>query len=123
MSVVRGGRRLARLAGSAALILGVASAAAANAPAALAQVRSVLPVVNHHAAVSWGGNDAGELGNGTTTESALYGGVSGLGTGVVQVSAGTAHGLALLVSGLADVSQVSAGDSFSLAVYLPPLYR
>jgi alpha-tubulin suppressor-like RCC1 family protein len=97
MIVSSGPRRLACLAG-AALVLAIAGAAA-NPQAALAQARTILPVVNNHAAVSWGLNDEGELGNGTQTNSSRYGGVSGLGTGVVQVSAGGSFSLALTSAG------------------------
>jgi len=145
MSVMHRARRLAGLAGGTALTLGIAAAAVAPAPAAFAQARSILPVVNHHAAASWGLNNAGQLGNGTTTISALYGGVSGLGTGVVQVSAGANFGPAVTsagtvrawgdntwgqlgngtvngsltpvqVTGLSGIIQVAAGSDFGLAL-------
>jgi alpha-tubulin suppressor-like RCC1 family protein len=41
----------------------------------------------------------GQLGNGTTADSSLYGGVSGLSSGVSQVSAGGDHALALTCAG------------------------
>jgi alpha-tubulin suppressor-like RCC1 family protein len=145
MSVLHRARRLARLAGGTALTLGIASAAAANAPAAFAEAQSVLPVVNRHAAMSWGDNAFGNLGNGTTTNRDLPGAVKKLGTGVVQVSAGGFHGLAVTsngtvwawgennagelgngtktssstpvqVTGMTGVIQVAAGNGFSLAL-------
>lgn len=151
MRVLYRARRLAPLASGTALTLGtaltfgIASAAAANAPAAFAQVRSILPVVNRHAALSWGDNAFGNLGDGTTTNRDLPGAVNKLGTGVVQVSAGGFHGLALTsngtvwawgenntgelgngtktssttpvqVTGLTGVIQVAAGNGFSLAL-------
>ena len=47
----------------------------------------------------WGVNQYGQYGNGTTTGSAAGGTPTGLGAGVVQVSAGNEHGLALLSDG------------------------
>jgi alpha-tubulin suppressor-like RCC1 family protein len=101
------------LAGITALTLGMIAA-----PPALAQARAALPVVNHHAAVSWGLNSSGQLGNGTTTSSALCGPVSGLGTGVVQVSAGFGFGLAMTSAGTVwawgnnDAGQLGDGTRF-----------
>jgi alpha-tubulin suppressor-like RCC1 family protein len=105
----------------------------------------MLPVVNRHAVLSWGANDSAQLGNGTTQSSTLPGAVSGLGTGVIQVSAGDSHSLAVRsdgsawawgsnlggqlgdgsytaygepihVPGLTQVIQVAAGAGHSLAL-------
>lgn len=96
------------------------------------------------AAVSWGDNQYGQLGIGSTTASAAYAGVSGLGSGVAQVSAGSGNSMALTagatvwtwgnevtlgngstadstvpvqVPGLAGVTQIAAGGDYSLAVH------
>jgi len=135
MKVLRRSRRSTRLAGCAALILALAGTAVGGSPSALARVTG--PVVDQNAAVSWGDNENGQLGNGTTDGSVRYGGVSGLGSGVVQVSAGAFHGLAVTsggtvwawgggtltssstpvqVLGLTGVVQVAAGVSHSLAL-------
>ena len=143
MKVLRGSRRLARLAGCAALSLGLAGAAVAG--SAPAQARVTWLFLDRHEAVSWGINSVGELGNGTTANSALNGGVSGLAFNVAQVSAGNDHGLALRsdgtvwawgdnrigelgngtlassstpvqVTGLTGVVQVAAGGGHSLAL-------
>jgi Regulator of chromosome condensation (RCC1) repeat len=143
MKVLRRSRRLARLAGCAALILALAGTAVGGSPSALARVTG--PVVDQHAAVSWGDNENGQLGNGTTDNQVRYGGVSGLGGGVVQVSAGAFHGLAVTsggtvwawghngwgelgdgtvtssstpvqVPGLTGIVQVAAGVAYSLAL-------
>jgi alpha-tubulin suppressor-like RCC1 family protein len=58
----------------------------------------VLALESDGTVLAWGDNSAGELGDGSTASA----------TGPVHVT------------GLADVSQVSAGGRFSLAVYLPP---
>jgi hypothetical protein len=61
MSTLSRSRRLARRAGCAALSLGLAGAVAAGTPAALAQARGALPVVNRHARQRdhvWQQNDA-----------------------------------------------------------------
>src|SRR5436305_2081113 len=92
MMVLRRSRRLARLAGCAALALGLAGTAVGGSPPALARVTG--PVMGQHAAVSWGDNENGQLGRGTAADGLQYGGVSGLGGGVVQVAAGAFHGLA-----------------------------
>jgi alpha-tubulin suppressor-like RCC1 family protein len=48
---------------------------------------------------SWGAGEQGQLGNGTTTASDLAGPVTGLGSGVAAISAGSLHGLALMTGG------------------------
>jgi len=89
-SRTRAGRRAALI-----LTLGLAAAAGSATPGpALAKT---LPT--RAAAVSWGQNSFGELGNGTTTGAALYGGVSELGSGVAQVAAGSTHAVALKTDG------------------------
>jgi hypothetical protein len=50
-------------------------------------------------ATSWGDNEQGQLGNGSTTSSDLPGAVTGLGDGVSAISAGSTHSLALMTSG------------------------
>lgn len=129
--------RLRRQAVCAALALGLAGAAVAGSPPALAG--------DGHAVLSWGDNTFYELGNGTTASSALYGGVSGLVSGAVQVAAGSEFALALMsdgtvwawgyggdgelgngaraisgtpvqVTGLTGVVQVAAGCDHSLAL-------
>jgi alpha-tubulin suppressor-like RCC1 family protein len=56
-------------------------------------------VTSAGAALCWGYNDDGELGNGTNTKSSAPVGVSGLGTGVTEVSAGLAHSCARTAAG------------------------
>ena len=142
MGIPRRWRRLAGLAGCAAVVLGLA---AGGSPAARAQGQ-LGPGFNPHAAASWGDNFVGELGNGSTTGRDIPGTVSGLTSGVLQVSAGGDHGLAITsggtvwawgnnnvgqlgdgttttmrttpvqLTGLSGVRQVSAGIGHSLAL-------
>ncbi len=97
MRILHRSRRPARLAGCAALALGLAGTAVTGPPAA--QARVTWPVINQHAAASWGQNNEGQLGDGSPADRALYGGVSGLAGGVVQVAAGIEHGLAVTSGG------------------------
>jgi alpha-tubulin suppressor-like RCC1 family protein len=138
---------LAPVAGCAALTLGLAAGAVAGSGAVQAQTRpqAIVPPLTQTGAVSWGSNQEGQLGTGTTTSSALFQQVSGLGSGVVQVSAGSSHSLALTsdgsvwawgansagelgngtltnssvpvkVTGLTGVIKVAAGSGHSLAL-------
>jgi alpha-tubulin suppressor-like RCC1 family protein len=135
-------RRLARMAGRVALMLGVVAMAAA-APAS-AQVRVTATLIQSHVVASWGGNWHGQLGDGTTTSRSRYGDI-GAGNDVAQIAAGYDHGLAVRsdgtvwawgdnrygvlgggtttdpstpvqVTGLTGVTQVAAGSLFSLAL-------
>jgi alpha-tubulin suppressor-like RCC1 family protein len=101
MSVLPRARRPTGMAGGTVLTPGIAGDTATSAPAASAEVRGILPLVNRHAALSWGVNDSGQLGIGDTDTGSrsLPGAVSGLGSGVVQVSAGGRFGLALTSDG------------------------
>jgi len=141
MGSSRSPRRLAGLAGAAAVVLGLLTG---GPPAARAQGQ-LGPVFNPNGAVSWGFNGNGDLGDGTTADRALPGPVSGLTSGVVQVAAGGRHGLAITsggivwawgsnsfgqlgdgtltehdtpeqVAGLSGVRQVAAGFDHSLAL-------
>ena len=53
------------------------------------------------AAMCWGHNNAGQLGNGNQIDSAVPVGVTGLGSGVRQVAVGVNHACAVLVDGTA----------------------
>jgi len=97
MSIWRAMRYRVRAAAGIVLAFGVAVGAAAV--ASPAQAQPVLRLPPHSAAVSWGDNQDGELGNGTTTGRATYAGVSGLSSGVAQVSAGSGNSMALTVGG------------------------
>ena len=91
MKVMRRSRRLARLA--AMLVVGMAGlAVAASAPA-----RAGI-VFQSHVVASWGFNDEGDLGDGTTTDRSLYGDIK-LANDVTQVAAGYYFGLALRSDG------------------------
>ena len=142
MGIPRRSWRLAGLAGCAAVVLGLA--AGGSQAAALTQGQT-LPVFNPNGAVSWGINDSGQLGDGSLAERNLFGAVSELTSGVVQVSAGGGYGLAITsggtlwawganehgqlgigtttqlttpiqVTSLSGVRQVAAGFDHSLAV-------
>jgi alpha-tubulin suppressor-like RCC1 family protein len=90
MSIWRAGRFRVRAAGSVVLALG-ATAVGAAAVAGPAQAQPVLRLPLRSAAVSWGDNQHGQLGAGSSTGSLgseTYVGVSGLSNGAAQVSAG-----------------------------------
>jgi alpha-tubulin suppressor-like RCC1 family protein len=136
MKVLRS-RRLAGLAGCAALVLGVADTAGA----VPAQARVAATASPQHVVASWG---FGPLGDATTTDRSLYGDIKGI-NDVVQVAARYGHGLAVRsdgtvwawgdnqfgelgdgttttglalaqVTGLTGVTQVAAGRFVSLAL-------
>jgi alpha-tubulin suppressor-like RCC1 family protein len=142
MKVLRGSRRLIGAGGCAALALGMAAAAGAVSAPAQARVTAIL--VTSHVTAGWGYNAQGQLGDGTTTSRSLFGDIR-VGSDVVQVAAGSGHGLALRsdgtvwtwgfngsgelgdgtrtsrstpgqVTGLTGVSQVAASGAFSLAL-------
>jgi alpha-tubulin suppressor-like RCC1 family protein len=119
-------------------------AVGAGAAAGPAQAQPVLKLPPNSAAVSWGDNRNGQLGNGSTAGSTSYAGVSGLTSGVTQISAGgydnaialttggtvSTWGLGLAlgtgsaanspvpvpVPGLTGVTQISAGLGYDLAL-------
>jgi alpha-tubulin suppressor-like RCC1 family protein len=133
------------LAGGAALTLGLAAAAMAGpaGPARAAVKPPCCRILTQSAAVGWGNNYVGELGDGINLQlgSPNWTPVTGLTSGVVQVSAGSDESLALTsdghvwtwgatnlaspdnltdvpvqVPGLAGITQVAAGSSLSLAL-------
>lgn len=91
------------------LAFGVAVGAAAV--ASPAQAQPVLRLPPRSAAVSWGANQHGQLGNGSTTASATYASVSALSSGVAQVSAGFYNSMALTTGG----TVWTWGDGLALA--------
>jgi alpha-tubulin suppressor-like RCC1 family protein len=133
-----------RVRAAAGIVLAVGVAAGAAAMASPAQAQPVLKLPPRSAAVSWGDNQHGQLGNGTTTARTTYAGVSGLSSGVAQVSGGSGNSMALTtggtvwtwgdevtlgtgstadstvpvqVPGLAGITQVAAGNfGFDLAL-------
>jgi alpha-tubulin suppressor-like RCC1 family protein len=140
---------MARAAGSVALALGLAAGAAATSVAASAAVtapaRGCCHILTQSAAAGWGINGDGQLGNGTgNLDSAVnpnWTAVTGLTSGVVQISAGDASALALTsdgsvwawgnnlgngasnpsdvpvqVPGLTGIAAVSAGSNVSVAL-------
>ena len=142
MKVLRRSRRLARAGGCAALALGMAGAAGSVSAPAQARVTAIL--IQSHVVAGWGYNAQGQLGDGTTTSRSLSGDIR-VGNDVVQVAAGSGHGLAVRsdgtvwawgfngagelgdgtttnrstpfqVTGLTGVTQVAANSDFSLAL-------
>jgi len=134
---------LARRAGGTALALGLAAAvvAGAGSPARAAVKPPCCQLPTRSAAVGWGNNFTGELGNGVSGQvNPNWTAVTGLTSGVVQVSAGSEESLALTsdgqvwafggtnlgtpgtssvpvaVPGLSGVTQVAAGNELSLAL-------
>jgi alpha-tubulin suppressor-like RCC1 family protein len=97
MSIWRAMRYHARAGAGIVLVFGVA-AGMLTLPSP-AQAQPVLKLPPRSAAVSWGFNLDGQLGNGSTTDSATYAGVSGLSSGVAQVSAGFDNSMALTAGG------------------------
>src|SRR5947207_15388046 len=96
MKVWRRSRRLVGAGGCAALALGMAGAAGAVPAPAQARVTAIL--ITSHVAASWGYDAQGQLGDGTTTSRSLSGDIRA-GSDVVQVAAGSGHGLALRSDG------------------------
>jgi alpha-tubulin suppressor-like RCC1 family protein len=128
MRALRRSARLARVASCGVLMLGLAASAVAGAGAAQARTTIKRPFFQS-AAVSWGVNDTGQLGNGSSVNSALYGGVSGLGSGVTQVAAGGDFALAVKSDGTVwawggnEYGQLGDGslDTSSVPVQVPGL--
>ena len=87
--------RAMRVRAAAGIVLAVGAAAVAGP----AQAQPALQLLPRSAAVSWGDNQHGQLGNGSTTARATYAGVSGLSSGVAQVSAGFDSSMALTAGG------------------------
>jgi alpha-tubulin suppressor-like RCC1 family protein len=143
MSIWRATRYRGRAAAGIVLVFGVAAGSAAV--AGPAQAQPVLQLPPRSAAVSWGFNLYGQLGNGSTAGSTTYAGVSGLSSGVAQVSAGFDNSMALTtgstvwtwgdglalgtgstaestipvqVPGLAGITQVAAGADFDFDLAL-----
>ena len=96
MKVSRRSRRLARAGGGAALALGMAGAAGAVSAPAQARVTAI--VIKSHVVAGWGYNAQVQLGDGTITSRSGYCDIR-VGNDVVQVAAGSGHGLALRSDG------------------------
>jgi len=93
MRILRGSRWAARPLRLAALAIGVVGWMVAGSPG-----NARAAVVNTQTAVAWGDNASGELGDGTTTGRAVFGPVSGLASGIVQVAAGRDFSWSLAVT-------------------------
>ena len=106
----------------AGLALGLAAGALAGSTAAQARI---IPIRGLAAAVAWGNNNYGQLGDGTTTSPGWlqYVAVSGLTGGVAQVSAGVYHSLALTTGGSVwawgDNSRGELGDDTTASSLVP----
>lgn len=74
-------------------------ALAANAVAVSAGGEHTCAVTDTGAALCWGHNDNGQLGNGTTTDRLVPSRVLGLGSNVAAIAAGVDHTCALLKTG------------------------
>ena len=96
MKVLRRSQRLVRAGGCAALALGMAGAAGAVSAPAQARITAIL--IKSPVAAGWGNNAQGQLGDGTITGRSGYGDIR-VGNDVVQVAAGSGHGLALRSDG------------------------
>jgi alpha-tubulin suppressor-like RCC1 family protein len=105
MKTRRGSRRTVRVLGSFALVLGFGAGAVTTSGAASAAVmapaRGCCHILTRSAAAAWGFNDLGELGNGAANDGVYpnWAAVTGLSSGVVQVSAGNSYALALTSDG------------------------
>ena len=103
MKTLRWQGRVAWALGSAALVLaaGAAVTSGAASAAVTAPARSCCRILTQSAAAAWGNNLDGQLGNGTQDDGVNpnWAAVSGLSGGVVAVSAGDAHALALTSDG------------------------
>lgn len=95
-------------------------------------VTSVSTGTNHTCAVTtsgglkcWGYNNAGQLGNNSTTNSPVPGDVQGLSSGVASVAAGSSHTCAVTASGglkcWGDDGNGQLGDDVALTSKLTPL--
>ena len=145
MKTRRWSRRTARVLGSAALALAAVAAASSSAASAAvtAPAKGCCHLLTESAAVGWGNNFVGQLGDGINlqVQSPNWTAVSGLTSGVVQVSAGNDFAVGLTsdgsvwawganldggtseysdvpvqVPGLVGVVQVSAGTSEGVAL-------
>ena len=70
----------------------------AGAVSAPAQARDTAILIMSDVVAGWGNNAQGQLGDGTTPSRSLYGDIR-VGNDVVQVAAGSGHGLALRSDG------------------------
>ncbi|MBL7501708.1 RCC1 repeat- and reductase domain-containing protein [Frankia sp. CNm7] len=93
--ITRRPARPGRAARRAAAVLATVAVTAVVAPVAPAVAGSRPSIPDHGAAVSWGFNELGQLGDGTLTSRAVPGPVLGLTDGVVQVETEGYHSVAL----------------------------